>query len=68
MMLGFAMLQCNPVLAQVQQERFWLAGRYDGNRIVVYFQSVHFDGTLPPDAQKLPCLTFPPKSAHEPVR
>ena len=32
-----------------------MALRYDGNRIVVYFQSVHFDGTLPPDAQKLPC-------------
>lgn len=35
---------------QVQSERFWLAGRYDGNRIIVYFEAVKFNRTLPPNA------------------
>lgn len=43
------------LLAQTQPERFWLAGRYDGNRIIVYFDAVKFNGTAPPDAEKLPC-------------
>lgn len=34
-------------LAQAKPERFWLAGRYDGNRIIVYFNAVKFRGTLP---------------------
>jgi hypothetical protein len=28
-------------------ERFWLAGRYDRNRVVVYFEAVKFNGTFP---------------------
>jgi len=32
--------------AETQSERFWLAGRYDGNRIIVYFDAVKFNGTL----------------------
>jgi hypothetical protein len=34
-------------------ERFWLAGRYDTNRIIVYFEAVQFNGTLPSNAQQL---------------
>lgn len=45
----------SPLLAQTQRERFWLAGRYDGNRIIVYFDAVKFNGTVPADAEKLPC-------------
>jgi hypothetical protein len=40
--------------SQAQPERFWLAGRYDGNRIIVYFDAVKFNGTVPPNGQKLP--------------
>jgi hypothetical protein len=42
------------VWSQGQPERFWLAGRYDGNRIIVYFDAVKFNGTVPPNARKLP--------------
>jgi hypothetical protein len=35
-------------------ERFWLARRYDGNRVLVYFDPVKFDGTLPSNSPKLP--------------
>jgi len=41
------------LLAQTQPERFWLAGRYDGNRIIVYFDAVKFNGTLPSSAKQL---------------
>lgn len=34
-------------------ERFWLAGRYDGYRIIVYFDVVKFNGTVPSIAEKL---------------
>jgi hypothetical protein len=37
-------------------KRFWLAGRYDGNRVVVYFDTVEFNGTLP----KTPARLAPP--------
>ena len=34
--------------AQQAPERFWLAGRYDGNRVIVYFDTVKFgDGPSP---------------------
>jgi hypothetical protein len=32
--------------AQTKPERFWLAGRYDGNRVIVYFDAVKFEGAL----------------------
>jgi hypothetical protein len=34
-------------------ERIWIAGRYDQNRIVVYFATAHFNGTTPPSARKI---------------
>lgn len=52
--LAAAILLCGNADGQVQPERFWLAGRYDGNRIIVYFDAVKFKGTVPPNAQKLP--------------
>jgi hypothetical protein len=42
-----------PVFGQSKNERFWVAGRYDGTRILVYFDAVKFKGTLPPSAHKL---------------
>jgi hypothetical protein len=39
--------------AQKQPERFWLAGRYDRTRIIIYFDAVKFNGTLPATAEKL---------------
>jgi len=55
LVFGFAVAQSYVALAQTQPERFWLAGRYDWNRIVVYFDAVQFNGTIPPQAQKIPC-------------
>jgi hypothetical protein len=41
--------------AQTRPERFWLAGRYDTNRFVVYFEAVKMHGSIPAAAEKLPC-------------
>jgi hypothetical protein len=41
------------LLAHTPPERFWLAGRYDRTRIIVYFDAVKFNGTLPTTAKKL---------------
>jgi hypothetical protein len=38
---------------QTKPERFWLAGRYDGNRVIVYFDAVKFRGMLPPNRHDL---------------
>lgn len=40
----------NPPLGQ----RSWIAGRYDGNRVIVYFDAVKFNGTKPSLAEKVP--------------
>jgi hypothetical protein len=39
--------------AQANHERFWLAGRYDGNRVIVYFDAVKFKGTLSSNSHEL---------------
>jgi hypothetical protein len=36
-----------------EEERFWLAGRYDGNRVIVYFDAVQFNGTLAPNSHQI---------------
>jgi len=46
-------VNCIPVFGQGKSERFWLAGRYDGNRIRVYFDAVKFNRTLPSSARNL---------------
>lgn len=51
--LGIAILQSHIALSQTQSERVWLAGRYDQNRIVVYFGAVQFHGTLPATTKKI---------------
>lgn len=53
--LALAIVAVQPSLAQSHPERFWLAGRYDGNRIIVYFDAVKFNGTVPTNVEKLAC-------------
>ena len=46
-------VQLVPVTAQPPTPRFWLAGRYDGNHIIVFFDAVKFNGTVPRTARPL---------------
>jgi hypothetical protein len=39
--------------AQPLYPRAWLAGRYDGSRVIVYFNAVHFGANPPADLRKL---------------
>jgi hypothetical protein len=48
-----------PASAQTPPRKFWLAGRYDGNRIVVFFDTVKFNGTAPATARTLPIPATP---------
>jgi len=52
--LALALLLGSNAGGQAPPERFWVAGRYDANRIIVYFDAVKFNGTVPANAQKLP--------------
>ena len=52
-LLGLGTIVCAPALGQKKSERFWLAGRYDGNRVVVYFDAVKFEGTMSSNARKI---------------
>lgn len=42
-----------PTFGQSRPERFWLAGRYDGNRVVIYFDAVKFEGTMSSNAREI---------------
>ncbi len=42
-----------PTRAQVPTQNFWVAGRYDGNHIVVFFDAVEFKDTVPRTARSL---------------
>jgi hypothetical protein len=49
------LLACNASgQGQNNPERLWIAGRYDGSRIIVYFNAVKFGGTIPANAKRLP--------------
>ena len=54
LLLGLLTVPCSPAYAQKEPERYWLAGRYDGNRVVVYFDAVKFDGTMTANAREIP--------------
>jgi len=47
------MLLSVQLFGQEPPERFWVAGRYDGNRIVVYFNKVRFEGAMSTKARKI---------------
>jgi len=51
--LGLLIALWSPIFGQEKPERFWVAGRYDGDRIVVYFDKVKFAGTMTSKARKL---------------
>jgi len=53
LVLGLIVSRNFPFLGQTAPERFWLAGRYDGNQIIVYFDAVKFGKTIPKDAVKI---------------
>lgn len=38
---------------QTKPDRVWLAGRYDGNRVIIYFEAVKFGRTVPADARRI---------------
>jgi hypothetical protein len=42
------------VIPQATPDRFWIAGRYDGDSVIVYFDAVKLAGTVPPAAVKIP--------------
>jgi len=53
LLFGLLALHGTPTFGQGKFERFWLAGRYDGNRVVVYFDAVKFKGTMSSSASKI---------------
>jgi hypothetical protein len=53
-MLASGFMGAAAVPDAAQSERFWLAGQYDGSRVIVYFGAVKFGATFPHDARKLP--------------
>ncbi len=53
LVLGVIALHGTPTAGQAKPERFWLAGRYDGNRVVIYFDAVKFQGTMASNARKI---------------
>jgi hypothetical protein len=61
----FALITIAPVVAQSPKQsatlapRFWLAGRYDGNHIIVLFDEIKFNGTVPRSARFVPVPTTP---------
>ncbi len=52
-LLFVLLIDSSPVAAQNARERFWLAGRYDGNRVVIYFNAVKFGSPAPPNPVKI---------------
>jgi hypothetical protein len=48
-------VQCPSALAQTPSERFWIAGRYGWNRVLIYFDAVQFEGKFPAKIEKIPC-------------
>ncbi len=51
--IGLATRAGTTTPGQKKAERFWLAGRYDGGRVVVYFDAVKFAGTKPTPARTI---------------
>ena len=53
LMIGLCIMLCATAVAQKKPEHFWLAGRYGGNRVLVYFDAVQFEGTMSSNSRKL---------------
>jgi len=41
------------VFAQTPHDPFWIGGRYDGNRVIIYFDAVRFNNTVPANAPRI---------------
>ena len=59
LLVGLWVLYNTSTLAQNRPERFWLAGRYDGDRVVIYFDAVKFEGTMSSNAREIPSPVAP---------
>lgn len=46
-------IHSGPINAQAESEHFWLAGRYDGNRVIIYFDAVKLNNTVPTNARRI---------------
>jgi len=47
-------LVCSPAAqSQTKPDRVWLAGRYDGNRVIIYFEAVKFGRKVPAGAPRI---------------
>ena len=53
LLAAFLVAQSAQIFAQAAPERFWVAGRYDGNRVIVYFDKVKFEGALARRGRKI---------------
>lgn len=53
LLLGLVGADRSSAFGQSQREHFWLAGRYDGNRVIIYFDAVKFNKTVPSDARRI---------------
>lgn len=42
-----------PPANEASKERFWIAGRYDGDKVIVYFDAVKFGDSFPQDARDI---------------
>lgn len=50
---ALATLKPERLFGEPAPERFWIAGRYDGNRIIVYFDAVKFGPAAPSGARRI---------------
>jgi hypothetical protein len=53
LILGLLAVYRTATFGQKEPEGFWLAGRYDGSRVVVYFDAVKFEGTMSSNSRKI---------------
>jgi hypothetical protein len=51
--LAISSLCAAPMLGQRKPERFWIAYRYDSTRVIVYFDTVRFNGAMDTTGRKL---------------
>ena len=53
LLFGLLAVHSTPTFGQNDPERFWLAGRYDGDRVVVYFDALKFKGAMLSKSSKI---------------
>jgi hypothetical protein len=53
LLTAFVAIQPCWLAAQQSNEPFWIAGRYDGNRVIIYFDAVKFNKSVPRNARRV---------------